>query len=44
MATRSVPTGSETTNQLNEMSLAAAKQGQSFAPQPAASEAPKKKM
>jgi hypothetical protein len=45
MAMRSVPAGSESTNQLNEMSLAAAKQGQSFAPSPpAASGAPKKKM
>jgi len=44
-AMRSVPTGSESTNQLNDMSLASAKQGQSFAPAPpAAPEAAKKKM
>jgi hypothetical protein len=45
MATKSVPTGSESTNQLNDMSLASAKQGQSFAPSPAAApDATKKKM
>jgi hypothetical protein len=32
MAMKSVPTGAESTNQLNDMSLASAKQGQSFAP------------
>ena len=32
MARESVPTGATSTNQLNEMSLAAARQGQSFAP------------
>ena len=45
MAMKSVPTGSESTNQLNDMSLASAKQGQSFAPPPAAApDATKKKM
>lgn len=34
MARESVPTGATSTNQLNEMSLSAAKQGQSFAPAP----------
>jgi len=44
MATRAVPTGSESTNQLNDMSLASAKQGQSFAPAAPAADAAKKKM
>ncbi len=45
MAMKSVPTGSESTNQLNDMSLASAKQGQSFAPPASAGDmSAKKKM
>lgn len=46
MAIKSVPAGAESTNQLNDMSLAAAKQGQGFAVPPPASapDAMKKKM